>query len=92
MLSCRVQHESTKEQRIYIKFCFKVEKTAAETHNMFHEAYSDDTFSKMMIYIWFKRFKNGRTAMNDERSGRPSTSRSETLIAQVKTLSVDMVN
>jgi hypothetical protein len=32
---------SIKEQRMYVKFCFKVEKTAAEPHNMLHEAYGN---------------------------------------------------
>jgi hypothetical protein len=40
-----------------------------------------------MTYEWFKRFKNGRTSMDDhEQSGRPSTSRSKPLIAQVKNI------
>jgi hypothetical protein len=34
--------ELVKEQRIYVKFCFIVRKTAAETHDMMREAYSDD--------------------------------------------------
>jgi hypothetical protein len=49
--------------------------------------------SQMMTYEWFKCFKNGRTLMDDnERSGQPSTSRSEPLIAQVKTLSVEIAS
>jgi hypothetical protein len=35
--------ESVKEQRLCVKFCFKIGKIAAETHNMLHEAYGDDT-------------------------------------------------
>jgi hypothetical protein len=34
-----------KEQRICGKFCFRVGKTAAETHNILHEAYGDDAWS-----------------------------------------------
>jgi hypothetical protein len=41
--------ELVKEQRICVKFFFNVEKTAAETHNMLHEAYGDDASSQMMI-------------------------------------------
>jgi hypothetical protein len=37
--------ESVKDHRIFVKFCFKVEKTAAETHTMLHEAYGDDALS-----------------------------------------------
>jgi hypothetical protein len=37
-----------KEQRICVKLCFKVGKTAAETH-MLREAYGDDASSKMTV-------------------------------------------
>jgi hypothetical protein len=45
--------ESVKEQRICVRFCFKVGKTAAKTHIMLHEAYGDDALSRMMTYEWF---------------------------------------
>jgi hypothetical protein len=66
--------ESIKEQRIYVKSCFKVRKTAAETHSMLHEAYDNDALSHTMAYEWFRCFKNERTLMDDnEWSGQPST-------------------
>ena len=34
-----------KEQRIYKKFCFNLEKTAAETHRMLQEAFGDNATS-----------------------------------------------
>jgi hypothetical protein len=34
--------EHVKEQRVCVKFCFKVGITDAEAHNMLSEAYSDD--------------------------------------------------
>jgi transposase len=75
--------ESVKDERISIKFSFKVGKTTAETHKMLPEAYGDDALSETTNYEWFRRFKNGRTSTNDnERSGRSSTSRSEILIAK----------
>jgi hypothetical protein len=49
--------ESVKEQRMCVKFCFKVGKPAAETHNMLREAYGNDALSEMTTYEWFKRFK-----------------------------------
>jgi hypothetical protein len=72
------------EQRICVKFCLKVGKTAAETHNMLHVAYCDDALCQTTTYEWSKHFENGRTSTDDEKSGRNSTSRSEYLIAQVK--------
>jgi hypothetical protein len=54
---------------------------------MLCEAYGNDALSQMTTYEWFKHFKNGRTSMDDdERSGRPSTSRSRPLIAQVRNI------
>jgi hypothetical protein len=53
--------ELVKEQSIFVKFCFNVGKRAVETH-MLREAYGNDTFSQTMTYVWFKRFKNGRTS------------------------------
>jgi hypothetical protein len=65
-----------------VKFCFKVGKTATETQKMLREAYGDDALSQTTTYESFKRFKNAATSMDDDgRSGRPSTSRSEHLIA-----------
>jgi hypothetical protein len=58
--------ESVKEQSV-LKFCFKVRKTAAETHNTLRGTYGDDAFSQTTTYKWFKHLKNGRTSMdNDE--------------------------
>jgi hypothetical protein len=76
-----------KEQRICVKFCFKVRKTAAETHTMLHEACTDDA-SSQNDYEWFKRFKNGSTPMDeDDWSCRSSASRSKPLmISQVKNI------
>jgi hypothetical protein len=42
--------------------CFIVWKTAAET---LFEAYGDDALSKTTSK-WLKRFKNGKTSMNDD--------------------------
>jgi hypothetical protein len=51
--------ESVKEQRMHDKFCFKVVKTVAETHNMLYEVSSDDASSQTATYEWFKHPKNG---------------------------------
>jgi hypothetical protein len=50
--------ELVKEQRICVKFCFKVGKTAAETHNMLREAYCDDAACQTTTYEWSKHLKN----------------------------------
>jgi hypothetical protein len=48
-----------KEQRILIKFCFKLNKTAAETHQMLNEAFGEQTLNQATTFEWFKRFKDG---------------------------------
>jgi histone-lysine N-methyltransferase SETMAR len=74
-----------KEQRIFIKFCFKLKKTAAETHRMLKEAFGDNAMSQSKTCLWYKSFKDGRTSVDDdERSGRPSTSTTPEKIAKVR--------
>jgi len=78
--------EST-EQRSCIKFCFKIGKTATETYQLLHQAYGEDAMGRTQVFDWFRRFKVGRTSVeSDLRSGRPSTSRNEEMIAKVRTI------
>jgi hypothetical protein len=63
-----------KEQRICIKFCFKLSKTAAETHKMLEKEFGNNAIGLTKTYEWFMRFKNGRLPVDDDdRSGRPLT-------------------
>jgi len=63
------------EQRIWIKFCFKIGKTTTETYNLLQQAYGEDVMGRTQVFDWFRRFKEGRTSVeSDPRSGRPSTS------------------
>jgi len=55
-----------KEQWICINFCFKLGKTAAETHKMLKKACGDNVLSQMQTYRWFKRFKDRWISVNDE--------------------------
>jgi hypothetical protein len=65
-----------KEQRVCMKFCFLLEKTAADTIVMLQQAFKDDAFGISQVYEWFSRFKNGNMSIEDlPRPGRPSTSR-----------------
>ena len=76
--------ESSK-QRICIKFCFKIRKTATETYQLLQQAYSEDAMGRTQVFDWFGRFKEGRTSVeSDPRSGRPSTSRNEEMITKVR--------
>jgi len=74
-----------KEQRICIKFCFNLKKTVAETHRMLQEAFGDNAMSQSKTFLWYKRFKDGRTSVDDDkRSGRPSISTTPENIAKVR--------
>ena len=78
--------EST-EQRICIKFCFKIGKTATETYQLLQQAYDEDVMGRTQVFDWFHRFKEGRTSVeSDPCSGRPSTSRKKEMIAKVRTI------
>jgi len=78
--------EST-EQRICIKFCFKIGKTAPETYQLLQQAYSEDPVGRTQVFDWFRRFKEGRTSVeSNPRSGRLSASRNEEMIAKVRTI------
>lgn len=70
--------ESTIEQRYAIKFCAKLKKSLDETSKIIREAYGDSTLSHSQVARWLKAYKEGREEVHDEqRSGRPSTSKIE---------------
>jgi hypothetical protein len=69
-----------KEQRTCIKFCFKLNKTAAEPHQILKEAFGEQALIQARTFEWFKRFKDGR---DDKHSGRPSTCTTPEMIAEV---------
>lgn len=73
------------EQRINIKFCFKLGKTATETHDMLVKVYGQEAVSKKCVYEWFQRFTDGKEDVKDEpRSGRPRTSTTPDNVERVR--------
>ncbi|GBN77398.1 Putative uncharacterized protein FLJ37770 [Araneus ventricosus] len=78
------------EQHVNIKFCFKLGKTATETHEMLVKVYDVDAVSKKCVFEWFKRFRDGEEDVKDEtRSGRPSTSTTPDNIERVRRMLAD---
>ncbi|PNF38978.1 hypothetical protein B7P43_G06608 [Cryptotermes secundus] len=75
-----------REQRVCIKFCFKLGKTAAETHQMLKQALGENNLGQTQTSNWYKRFKNGRTSTDDDRSGRPSKGKTPENVAKVRDL------
>ncbi|GBN13410.1 Putative uncharacterized protein FLJ37770 [Araneus ventricosus] len=75
------------EQRVNIKFCFKLRRTATETHKMLVKV---DAVSKKCVFEWFKRFRDGKEDVKDEpRSGRPPTSTTPDNIERVPRMLAD---
>jgi len=69
------------------KFCFKIGKPATETYQLLQQIFGENTMGHTQLFDWFRRFKEGRTFIeSDLRSGRPSTSRNEVIIAKVRTV------
>ena len=63
-----------KERRVCMKFCFLLEKSAAETALMLQEVLKEEALSKTQVYEWYWRCKGGEMSCKDQpRSGRPST-------------------
>jgi len=48
-----------KEQRVCVKFCFLLGKSAAATVLMLQEAFKEDASSKTQVYEWYSHFKGG---------------------------------
>jgi len=59
-----------KEQRVCVKFCFLLGKSATETVLMLQEAFKEETLSRTQVYEWYSRFKGGEMSCEDQpRSG-----------------------
>src|SRR5215510_14123618 len=72
------------EQRTNIKFVVKFGKSGNEIREMLVQVYGDNAMKKTAVYKWVKRFSEGRESVTEEeRSGRPATSRTEENIAKI---------
>ena len=78
---------STVEQRINLKFLAKLGKTPSECFALLQQVYKEETISRARAFEWHKRFREGREECeDDQRSGRPVTSRTDSNIDRVKQL------
>ena len=63
------------EQRICLRFCFRLGKTATEAHEMLPKAFKEEAPSRTQVFEWSARFKREEMSVEDHHhSGRPSTS------------------
>jgi len=75
------------EQRCCIKFCQELGDSQVETIWKIQRVFGDDAMGIIQITEWYNLFKCGRMSVErDACSGRPSTSRNDELIDQVRTL------
>jgi hypothetical protein len=66
------------EQRINIKFCVKIGKSARETLALLTVAYGENTMKKSSAFEWHWRFKEGREdVQHNPRSEQPKTQRTD---------------
>ena len=57
--------------RTALIFCYHLKKTAAESHRMLVEAYSEHALGKSQCFEWFKKFRSGNFDARNEERGRP---------------------
>jgi len=70
-----------------IFFCVKLGDSATKTHGKLQQAFGDDAMSRAQAFRWHKMCPGGRTIVEDEeRSGRPSTTRRSDNTARVREL------
>jgi len=56
-VSANIKMADVKGQRICIKFCFKLNKTAAENNQMLKEAFGEQVLRQAGTFEWFKCFR-----------------------------------
>jgi transposase len=76
---------TNEEMRRVIRFLFAEGVKPVEIILRMQAQYSDNCLTRSKIYEWIDHFKKGRTSVCDEeRSGRPSASRTENSIQAVE--------
>jgi hypothetical protein len=55
-----------KVEQVNMKFCVKLGKSFTETVSMLWKAYGDETMSHTQCFEWHRRFKAGRTSLEDD--------------------------
>ncbi|UYV67133.1 hypothetical protein LAZ67_4004027 [Cordylochernes scorpioides] len=73
------------EQRAVIKFNAKLGRSASETYILMKQVYGTLCLSKSNVFIWHKRFSDGRNTLEDDKhTGRPSSSKTPESIEKVR--------
>ena len=73
------------QQKKNIKFLVKLGKSGNEIREILVQVCGDNAMKKTTVYRRAKRFSEGRESVTEEeRSGRPATSRTEENIAKIR--------
>ena len=64
--------EGTLEERYAIKLCFKLGKNAKEMYGMLQTAFRPSCMNRASVFVWHKRFKEGRESVRDDERCRRS--------------------
>ncbi|XP_011170180.1 protein GVQW3-like [Solenopsis invicta] len=78
------------QQRVSIKFCVKNGFNGTKSLEILGNCFDNDILKKTTVYDWYKRFKSDRGSIkDDERSGRPSTSKTDKNINKVREMLIN---
>jgi len=74
-------------KRVAIKFCFKAGLSVTGTLVLVQKDYEIEAMNRSKVFSWYSRFQDGRELVeDDERGGRPKSTRTEVNIAAVADL------
>jgi hypothetical protein len=75
------------KQGVAIKVCFKAGLSATETLILMQKAYGNEAVKRSKVFRWYSPFRSRRELVeDDERDGRPKSTRTEVNIAAVADL------
>ena len=58
--------DQTKEQRVCIKFCANLGKSATQAPAMIQQAFGDQSLSRAQVFQWHALFKTGHTSVDGD--------------------------
>jgi len=79
--------DQRKEQRVCIKFCASLGKSATETLTVIQQAFGDQSLSRARVFQWHVRFKTGRTSVDDDQhTGKPTSCTTAEAVERIQEL------
>jgi hypothetical protein len=73
------------EQRVCIKFCVKLGRSATENFQILREAFGEHSLNRKAVFEWHSRFKSGRVLIEHYKiSGLPSTSKTTENVEKIR--------